>query len=94
MVRQERLDPAAAPALYALCARVETPLQAGTAALFRQLLRCCAAQRAAAPGPAGPELPHLNVAIIVAGAYFRQDEDLAGMWDGDAEEAALLEDAG
>lgn len=76
------LTPADAAALYALAARVERPLAADTAALFRALLRCCAAARAALPGgPRDPLLPHLNVLTAIAGAYFGQDEELAGLWE-------------
>ena len=86
VVREGRLDAAAAPRLYALAARLEKPLHAGTCALLRQLVRTAAAQRAAAGGPADPALPHLNIAIAVAGGYFGQDEELAAMWDEDREE--------
>ena len=110
------LTPQAAAQLYALSARIEKPLHAGTCALYRELLRLCAAQRAAlaaptatgaaaAAGPAAaggvageaaadiaataaaasPLLPHLNILIIIAGAYFGQDEGLASMWDDEEE---------
>ncbi|KAI7839292.1 hypothetical protein COHA_006990 [Chlorella ohadii] len=83
VVREEQLDPAAAALLYALSARIEKPLHAGTCALYRQLLRLCASQRAALASAADPALPHLNIMIVVAGAYFGQDEELATMWDDD-----------
>lgn len=76
------LSPADAALLYALSARVERPLSADTAALFRSLLRRCAATRAALPGGLqDPLLPHLNVLAAIAGAYFGQDEELAGLWE-------------
>jgi hypothetical protein len=107
-VREEgALTPRAAALLYALSARIEKPLHAGTCALYRELLRRCAARRAALgaaaaaattaanePGAAAdaahaveadPLLPHLNILIISAGAYFGQDEELATMWDDDEE---------
>jgi hypothetical protein len=110
-VREEgALTPRAAAQLYALSARIEKPLHAGTCALYRELLRRCAARRAALgaavaaattaanePGAAAdaahaveaaaadPLLPHLNILIIIAGAYFGQDEELATMWDDDEE---------
>ena len=65
--------------------RPRLPPLAGTCALYRQLLRVCASQRAALAGPADPALPHLNILIVLAGAYFRQDEQLATMWDDDEE---------
>ncbi|PRW56469.1 Gem-associated 2 [Chlorella sorokiniana] len=83
VVREEQLDPAAAALLYALSARIEKPLHAGTCALYRQLLRLCASQRAALGSAADPSLPHLNIMIVIAGAYFAQDEELATMWDDD-----------
>ena len=107
------LTPEAAAQLYALSARIEKPLHAGTCALYRELLRKCAARRAALgaaapaaavaaaaavqPGGAAdaaeaveaaaadPLLPHLNILIVIAGAYFGQDEELATMWDDDEE---------
>ncbi|PSC68095.1 Gem-associated 2 [Micractinium conductrix] len=90
-VQQEALAPEAAASLYALSARMDKPLPAGTSALYRDLLRCCAAQRAALGADGGgaaaahPRLPHLNILIAVVGAYFGQDEELAGMWEGDEE---------
>ena len=59
--------------------RVEKPLQGSLCAGYRALLRRCAARRA---GDAGdPLLPHLNVLIALAGCYFGQDEELAGLWE-------------
>ncbi|KAL4442036.1 hypothetical protein ABPG77_011297 [Micractinium sp. CCAP 211/92] len=89
-VEEETVAPEAAAMLYALSARIEKPLHAGTCALYRQLLRHCAAQRAAlgssGDGAAcGPHLAHLNILITIAGAYFGQDEELATMWDDDEE---------
>ncbi len=68
-----------------LCCTLPHPLSipAGTCALYRQLLRLCASQRAALASAADPALPHLNIMIVVAGAYFGQDEELATMWDDD-----------
>lgn len=52
-------------------------VHAGTCALYRQLLRHCAAQRAALGASADsaacdPRLAHLNILITIAGAYFGQ----------------------
>ncbi|KAL4427817.1 hypothetical protein ABPG75_001906 [Micractinium tetrahymenae] len=89
-VEEEVVAPEAAATLYALSARIEKPLHAGTCALYRQLLRHCAAQRAALGGASAnaacdPRLAHLNIMITIAGAYFGQDEELATMWDDDEE---------
>lgn len=84
-LREEGVAPDAAAQLYALSARIEKPLHADTCALYRQLLRFAAGRRAAAAGPADPALPHLNILIAIAGAYFGQDEELATMWDDDEE---------
>jgi survival of motor neuron protein-interacting protein 1 len=82
-VRCGEVGPQAAARLYALSARVERPLHADTCALYRQLLRACAGQRAALgkDGAADPRLPHLNILLVLAGAFFGQDEELAAMWD-------------
>ncbi|KAK9810074.1 hypothetical protein WJX72_004382 [[Myrmecia] bisecta] len=63
--------------LYALAARLEKPLAARTSAQLRSLLRHCACLRADVLDAADPLLPHLNVMIAIAGAYFGQDEALA-----------------
>lgn len=84
-VREGLLTADSAPALYALSARTEKPLHADTCALYRQLLKLCAAQRAAATGADDPLLPHLNIHIALAGAYFGQDEELAAVWDAERE---------
>jgi hypothetical protein len=80
------LAPGDAARLYALSARLERPLHADTAAAYRALLRRCKEWRSGATGPADPLLPHLSVLIAIAGAYFRQDEELAAMWDREEEE--------
>lgn len=77
------LAPADAARLYALSARLERPLHADTAAAYRALLRRCKEWRSGAAGTADPSLPHLNVLITLAGAFFRQDEELAAVWEED-----------
>ena len=61
--------------------RVEKPLQGSLCAGYRALLRRCAARRAEVEDAADPLLPHLNVLIALAGCYFGQDEELAGLWE-------------
>ncbi len=65
--------------LFALAARLETPVHADTAAAFRSMHRRCVTWRAAVSSPQEPALPLLNVLIAVGGAYFKQDEGLAGL---------------
>lgn len=80
--------------LFALAARLEKPIHADVSAAFRALLRKCCVLRAAlaaaasdgeaAAGAAArhsPALARLNVLIVVAGAYFGQDEQLSQLVD-------------
>jgi gem associated protein 2 len=67
--------------LYALSARVEKPLHGSTAAAYRALLRRCCEWRAETKERFDPLLPHLNVLIVLAGAYFGQDESLSALFD-------------
>jgi survival of motor neuron protein-interacting protein 1 len=67
--------------LFALAARLEKPLHADLAAAFRGLLRHCAALRAGLGGGGDPLLARLNVLIVVAGAYFGQDERMSRVVD-------------
>ena len=80
------LDPGDAAQLYALSARVERPLHSDSCAAFRALVRRCCEWRAAAAGPRDPALPRLNILIVLAGAYFGQDEALASVWQAEQEE--------
>ena len=63
--------------LFALSLRLENPLRADSAAAYRSLLRHCLSLRAALSDVYDPLLPHLNIMIVVSGAYFGQDPDLA-----------------
>ena len=73
-------SPEDAAYLYALSARLERPLHADTAACYCRLLRKCKEWRAAVADPRDEILVHLNIAIALAGAFFRQDEELAAAW--------------
>lgn len=63
--------------LFALSAKLDKPVHAETAAAFRSMLRRFAAWRARAGGPGERMLPHWNVMIAIAGAYYGQDEALS-----------------
>lgn len=52
---------------------------------LRALLRHCARLRAGLPSAQDPLLPSLNILIAITGAFFGQDEILAGTWE-DADE--------
>lgn len=67
--------------LFALAARLEKPCTPDVAAGFRALLRHCCRLRAGLTNVADPLLPALNVLIVVAGAYFAQDEQLCSVVD-------------
>jgi survival of motor neuron protein-interacting protein 1 len=67
--------------LFALASRLEKPCHAEVAAAFRALLRHCCKLRAAVAQAADPVLPQLNVLIVIAGAYFAQDEELCSLVD-------------
>lgn len=53
----------------------------GAMGSLRALLRHCAALRAALPSAQDPLLPSLNILIAITGAFFGQDETLAGTWE-------------
>jgi len=67
--------------LFALAARLEKPLHPDLSAGFRALLRHCSKLRSGLQRQEDPLLPQLNVLIVVAGAYFGQDEQLCKMVD-------------
>lgn len=84
--------PDLAAEVYALSARVERPLHADTAASYCSLLRQCKVWRVQSiKSPIDPLLPHLNILILIAGGYFRQDEELSSMWDEEEEELMMEE---
>lgn len=59
--------------LFALCAAVDTPLDADTIAALRSLLRKCAILRAA-KCELDDDIVMLNILITVAGRYYGQSE--------------------
>lgn len=67
--------------LFALAARLEKPCHSEVAAAFRAVLRHCCRLRAGVATAADPLLPKLNVLIVLAGAYFAQDEHLCCIVD-------------
>ncbi|KNA07668.1 hypothetical protein SOVF_169790 isoform B [Spinacia oleracea] len=60
--------------LFALCAVVDTPLDADTCASLRCLLRSCAKFRASKP-EVDDEVIMLNVLATISGRFFRQSEN-------------------
>ena len=78
------ISPELAAQIYAFSVRIERPLHADTASLYRLLLRNCKEWLvASSPTAKGP--PHIHVLVAIAGAYFKQDEHLAAsaaaLWD-------------
>lgn len=71
--------------LYAIMARLQRPLTQGAMGALRAMLRHCASLRAAATSAEDPSLPSLNILIAITGAFFGQDETLAGCWEEAAE---------
>ncbi|KAK3022660.1 hypothetical protein RJ639_045426, partial [Escallonia herrerae] len=59
--------------LFALCAAVDTPLDADTSAAIRSLLRKCASLRAE-KSELDDEVVMLNILATISGRYFRQSE--------------------
>lgn len=60
--------------IYTLLACLEKPLGSETAALVREVLRRCCAQRAELESSQDESLPALNVIVVIAGTFFQQAE--------------------
>jgi len=69
--------------LYAMTLFIDLPCQGDVSALLRMLVRKCASLRARVPRPNDEHLACLNLIMVVCGGFFRQDEELASMWDED-----------
>ena len=69
--------------LYAMTLFIDLPCHGDVSALLRMLVRKCASLRARIPRPDDEHLACLNLIIVVCGGFFRQDEELASMWDED-----------
>ncbi|WIA29016.1 hypothetical protein OEZ86_011533 [Tetradesmus obliquus] len=67
--------------LFALAARLEKPCHPQVAAALRAVLRHCCKLRGVVSQAGDPLLPKLNVLIVMAGAYFAQDEELCTFVD-------------
>ncbi|CAD7702208.1 unnamed protein product [Ostreobium quekettii] len=70
--------------LYALLAKIHTPLHPEVLAAVRALFRHCAERRVCVADGSQEErdmLPRLNLLIAVSGLYFGQDEEMAGVVD-------------
>eukprot|EP00752_Nemacystus_decipiens_P018241 g16369.t1 len=73
-LRDNLLSRARAVWIYTLLACLEKPLGSETAALVREVLRRCCAQRAEVESPLDDNLPALNVIVAIAGRFFQQAE--------------------
>ncbi|CAM9687749.1 unnamed protein product [Scytosiphon promiscuus] len=73
-LRDNLLSRARAVWIYTLLACLEKPLGSETAALVREVLRRCCAQRSEVESPEDDNLPALNVIIAIAGRFFQQAE--------------------
>eukprot|EP00903_Cladosiphon_okamuranus_P015131 g13993.t1 len=73
-LRENLLSRARAVWIYTLLACLEKPLGSETAALVREVLRRCCAQRAEVESPHDDNLPALNVIVAIAGRFFQQAE--------------------
>jgi hypothetical protein len=62
---------------------IDLPCHWDVSAQLRMLVRKCASLRATKPRPDDEHLACLNLIIVVCGGFFRQDEELASMWDED-----------
>lgn len=69
--------------LYAMTLFIDLPCHWDVSAQLRMLVRKCASLRATKPRPDDEHLACLNLIIVVCGGFFRQDEELASMWDED-----------
>jgi len=67
--------------LYILSALIEIPCHPDVLATMRNLARYCADIRAKDPCPGMEELSIMNLLITICGGLFKQDEELATMWD-------------
>ena len=70
-----RLDSLRTSWIYALAAAMDEVFPMGTAATLRDLLRHCASLRPSDEA----ELINMHIIVAVAGVFFKQSEQLAGM---------------
>lgn len=82
----QHIDVKDASLVYALSARIEKPLHSDSCAAYRSLLKKCCEWRASITDDHDESLPHLNILITIAGAYFGQDEELAKEWNDEYED--------
>jgi hypothetical protein len=67
--------------LYTVTALLELPCNADTLASLQRVMRMCAAARAEKDCPSKQRLALLNLIIVICGGLFRQDRELAVVWD-------------
>lgn len=67
--------------LYGICALIELPCHPDVLASMRNLARCCARMRAREPCLGEEQVCMANILIVISGGLYKQDEELATMWD-------------
>lgn len=67
--------------LYIILSLIELPCHPDILATIRNLVRCCASMRASEPCPGNEQLSMLNLLMTICGGLYKQDEELATMWD-------------
>lgn len=89
------IDKTRSAKLYALSAKLELPLHSDMAATYRSLVHMCYRWMKCVQEGKGeetdPASAYINILLVVAGAFFQQDENLAGYMGEleDKEEGAL-----
>lgn len=67
--------------MYIITALIDLPCHPDILATMRKLARYCAAIRAQEPCPGREQLSMLNLMLTICGGLYKQDEELATVWD-------------
>jgi hypothetical protein len=81
MRKSDHIDKETFTLFYLISALLELPCHPDVLAIIRNLARYCADIRAREPCPEMEELSMANILITICGGLFKQDEELAVMWD-------------